>query len=366
MAAGSGPLALALEIDGDGAHPAAWRRAAHQPHELLGPRRLRAIATTAERAGFTLVTLDDEITTADGPGEIVGRVGAIERAAFVTAATSVLAVAPTISTTYGEPFHISSQLAALDHIGAGRAAWVVAASAGAGVAAAWGRPHVDDAGGLRREAADAVEVVRRLWDSWEDDAAIRHVASSRYLDRDRLHYIDFTGETYAVKGPAIVPRPPQGQVVVLASPDLVPSELIDVALLRGRTVAELRNALAAATPPKRFAEIEVALDSPDLTAAERLARLDAHRPWADTERLRYIGNSAGLVALIIDLVGVADGVRLVPSSLDDDLPELSRLVLPELIDRRVAARPLPGATLRTNLGLPRPENRYATTAGAPR
>ena len=84
-------------------------------------------------------------------------------------------------------------------------------------------PTSTDAEGLRREAADAVEVVRRLWDSWEDDAVIRHVASSRYLDRDRLHYIDFTGETYAVKGPAIVPRPPQGQVVVLASPDLVPT-----------------------------------------------------------------------------------------------------------------------------------------------
>ena len=228
-----------------------------------------------------------------------------------------------------------------------------------------GRSHVADPAALRREAADATDVVRRLWDSWEDDAVIRDVATSRYLDRDQLHYIDFTGQTYAVKGPAIVPRPPQGQLVVLASTDLVPEALVDVALVRGATPAELRTRLADVTTPRRFAEIEVALDAPGLTAAERLAALDAHRPWPGTGRLRYVGDAAGLIAVLAELAEVADGVRLIPASLDDDLSELSRHVVPALVTRRLATRPLPGATLRSTLGLPRPENRYAT-AGAPR
>ena len=72
----------------------------------------------------------------------------------------------------------------------------------------------------------------RLWDSWEDDAVIRDVATSRYLDRDRLHYIDFNGETFSVKGPAIVPRPPQGQLVVLAPHRACcPTRTVDVALV---------------------------------------------------------------------------------------------------------------------------------------
>ena len=66
------------------------------------------------------------------------------------------------------------------------------------------------------EAADAVEVVRRLWDSWEDDAIIRDAATGRYIDRDKLHYIDFHGKYFSVKGPSITPRPPQGQPVVAA------------------------------------------------------------------------------------------------------------------------------------------------------
>ncbi|SHW59784.1 Putative FMNH2-utilizing oxygenase [Mycobacteroides abscessus subsp. abscessus] len=57
-----------------------------------------------------------------------------------------------------------------------------------------------------------MEVVRRLWDSWEDDAEIRDVATGRFIDRDKLHYIDFEGRFFSVKGPSITPRSPQGHV----------------------------------------------------------------------------------------------------------------------------------------------------------
>ena len=42
-------------------------------------------------------------------------------------------------------------------------------------------------GELYEEAGDAIEVVSRLWDSWEDDAVIRDVPTGRYVDRDKLH-----------------------------------------------------------------------------------------------------------------------------------------------------------------------------------
>ena len=64
------------------------------------------------------------------------------------------------------------------------------------------------------EAADFIEVVRRLWDSWEDDAEIRDVSTGRFVDRDKLHYIDFEGPWFSVRGPSITPRPPQGQPIV--------------------------------------------------------------------------------------------------------------------------------------------------------
>ncbi|AJF69237.1 LLM class flavin-dependent oxidoreductase [Streptomyces vietnamensis] len=362
-------LHLAVEIDGDGAHPAAWRRAAHSPGELLTPRRLAGVAAVAENAGFTLVTLDDSILPpgpVNGPAsDPVGRIGAVERAAFVAASTSVLGVAPVVATTYAEPFHVSSQLASLDHVSAGRAGWVVGVEEDPAAARAWGRPVVEGADALAREARDGLRVVRDLWDSWEDDAVIRSVATSRYLDRSRLHAIDFTGETYSVKGPSIVPRPPQGRPVVLARPGLVPAGLADVALVGGATPAEAGEAAAAAGAPLAFAEIEVALDTPGETARERIADLERYAPWeGGPDRLRYTGSAAGLVDLLTELGGHVDGVRLRPLVLDEDLAVLSRLVLPELFVRRIAARPLPGTTLRTSLGLPRPLSRFTTDAAA--
>lgn len=359
----SGPaLRLALEIDGDGAHPAAWRRAAHSPDHLLSPRRVARVAAAAENAGFTLLTLDDGALPPGAAPDVVGRIGAVERAAFLAASTSVIGIAPVVPLTYAEPFHVSSQLASLDHISVGRAGWVVSEEVRPEAASVWGRPLVDGDAARARESRAGVEVVRELWDSWEDDAVIRSVATSRYLDRDRLHYVDFTGDTFAVKGPAIVPRPPQGQLVVLGSPERVPDDQLDVALVEGRDLSAVTASASAAGTPRTFAEIDVALDTADATAEERVADLERHAPWSDRGRLRHIGSAAGLAALLGELRGVVDGVRLHPLVLDEDLPELSRLVLPQLVERRYAVRPLPGASLRTHLGLDRPANRYATVA----
>ncbi|WP_043662935.1 LLM class flavin-dependent oxidoreductase [Streptomyces xylophagus] len=359
----SGPaLRLALEIDGDGAHPASWRRSAHSPDHLLTPRRVARVAAGAENAGFTLLTLEDGALPPGATPDAVGRIGAVERAAFIAASTSVVGVAPVVPLTYAEPFHVSSQLASLDHISVGRAGWVVSEETRAEAASVWGRPLVDGAEARALESRDGVEVVRALWDSWEDDAVIRSVATSRYLDRDRLHYVDFTGDTYAVKGPAIVPRPPQGQLVVLGQPDRVPAGQLDIALVEGRDLAAVGASAATAGTPRVFAEVEVALDTADATAEERVADLERHAPWSDRGRLRHIGSAAGLAALLGELRGVVDGVRLHPLVLDEDLPELSRLVLPHLFERRHAVRPLPGASLRTHLGLDRPANRYAAAA----
>lgn len=361
----SGPaLHLAVELDGDGAHPAAWRRAAHAPDQLLTPRRVARVAALAENAGFTLITLDDGVLPPGAAPDAVGRIGAVERAAFVAASTSTIGIAPVVPVTYAEPFHVASQLASLDHVSAGRAGWVVTEEERPEAARAWGRPPVADAEARARESRDGVDVARALWDSWEDDAVIRSVATSRYLDRERLHYIDFTGDTYAVKGPAIVPRPPQGQLVVLGRPDRVPAARLDVALVEGRDPAAVATAAAVAGTPRVFAEVEVALDTPRDTASERVADLERHAPWRDRGRLRHIGSADQLVALLGELSRHVDGVRLHPLVIDEDLAVLSRLVLPALTERRLVARPLPGTSLRSTLGLQRPANRFAAAAPA--
>jgi hypothetical protein len=138
--------------------------------------------------------------------------------------------------------------------------------------------------------------------------------------------------------------------VVFAPAGLVPAEQVDVTLVG--------TATRAATP-LTFAEVEVALDTPNATAAQRLTDLGT---WPEHDRLRHIGSVASLVALLVELAGVVDGVRLHPLVLDEDLDVLSRLVVPALLKSRTVTRPVPGASLRTTLGLPRPVDRFQESA----
>ncbi|MGN2636840.1 LLM class flavin-dependent oxidoreductase [Nocardia takedensis] len=342
-------FAVGIELDGDGFHPAAWRRAARTPDRLLSGATLRARVRAAENAGFTLATFADSIL----PDEHVpARLDAVTRAAFVAAATSTIGLVPVVSTTYTEPFHASSQVATLDYASRGRAGWIAERLDDPRAAATWGRPQVTGDAELAREQRDSIEVARRLWDSWEDDAVIRDVASGRFLDRDRLHYIDFEGDTFSVKGPAIVPRPPQGQPVVFGADGDV-----DVRLIRASTRGDLDALTRDSATPLTFADLTVALDTPAASAAHRLEDLDAHVPTGSV----FAGSAAALIDLLSELAERVDGVRLRPAVIDEDLPVLARLVLPGLLARGHAHRPVPGSTLRAELGLSRPANRYAVT-----
>jgi alkanesulfonate monooxygenase SsuD/methylene tetrahydromethanopterin reductase-like flavin-dependent oxidoreductase (luciferase family) len=374
---------LIIELDGAGGHPAAWRATDTAPAAALTPDRLRTLVLGAESAGFHAATFRDApLAEDDGerPADTGARLNALQRAAFAGPVTHSIALIPEVDTVYTEPFHIATQLASLDYVSGGRAGWLVAASTSSTGAAAVGREPVSG-GRLAQEAADAIEVGRRLWDSWEDDAVVRDVPTGRYLDVDKLHYIDFEGGSYSIKGPAIIPRPLQGQLPVLApaglfAPEVLAAGAVDALLISAPTpelltaeLAETRQALAAAGAagaPALIAELDVVLDSRGQSAAARLAALEAHTAW-QSPRARFLGTAAELIELLTLLLlpasagerAAADGVRLHPAVLDTDLGELSRLVLPELRRRGVLTPPERDGTFREQLGLGRPVSRYA-------
>lgn len=344
-------FAVALELDAEGAHPAS----SHSPSGALSPRRIATRVVSAERFGFTAATFDDSPLPAP---DDTARLDAVQRAAFAAPLTTAIGLVPVAHVAYSEPFHVATQLTSLDWASRGRAGWIAAASGTAREAAAFGRePLADD--DLRRELGDVIEVARRLWDSWEDDAVIQDAATGRYLDADKLHYVDFEGESFSVKGPLITPRPPQGQLVVVGPAGTAG---VDVALVDDASVAAIQTAAAearAAGASRVWADVEVVLDARGVPASQRLASLGA---WPQTRRLRHVGDAAGLVSLLAELSESVDGVRLHLAELDVDLEEAGRAVVPALRERIGFRSPRPGETLRDALGLERPLSRYATTA----
>ena len=212
------------------------------------------------------------------------------------------------------------------------------------------------------EAADYVEVLRRLWDSWEDDAEIRDVATGRFIDRDKLHYIDFEGRWFSVKGPSITPRPPQGQPVVAAlGHATVPYRLIarsaDIGFVTPRDrahaaeiVAEIRaraGARPGGTSVHLFGDLVVFLDDSAAAARARRERLD-ERAGAEYSSDAHIfaGTPAQLADLLLDWreAGLT-GFRLRPAALPHDLAQVTDALVPELQRRGAFRAALPGRRL---------------------
>ena len=330
-----------------------------------GYGNIASAVLAAESAGFHVATFKD---TPDA-----GRVNALQRAAFAGPVTRTIAVVPEVDTVYTEPFHVSTQLASLDYVSGGRAGWIATAAESPEAAAAVGRSFVQGEA-LAQEAAASIEVSRRLWDSWEDDAVIRDVATGRYIDVDKLHYADFetpadfAGPAYSVKGPSIIPRPLQGQLPVLAvaslvGEGLVPVEAVDAVLVTAPTpellAAEIRDVRARlGSSVAIVAELDVVLDARGQAAASRSGAA------GETGQARFVGSAAGLTDLLDSLLRESDGVRIHPAVLDVELEELSRLVLPGLRRRGSLRAPIQDGTFRNVLGLAPAENRYSTTAAA--
>ncbi len=385
-------LHLAVALDGAGWHPAAWREPDARPADLLTPRYWSDLVGEAERGLLDFVTIEDGLALqSDHPwrpdertDRVRGRLDAVLIASRVAPTTSHIGLIPTAIATHTEPFHLSKAIATLDYVSSGRAGVRVQISANREAAGHFGRREIPERSpalteDLVGEAADYIEVLRRLWDSWEDDAEIRDVATGRFIDRNKLHYIDFEGAHFSVKGPSITPRPPQGQPIVAALGHVDPVyQLIagcaDVGFVTphsaeetGALVSTIAGQRPAGLAPVRvFADLVVFLADTANAARARKDRLDErlgteYRSDAEV----FVGTAAELADLLQQWHAAgAAGFRLRPATLPHDLTQITDALVPELRRRGVFRDHYRGSTLRDVLGLSRPANRYAGVAGA--
>lgn len=346
------PLHLGVALDGYGWHPQAWRYTA-AAEAVTGGRYWAHLAGIAERGLLDFLTIDDSLNSRS----LAPRADAVLVAARIAPATRSIGLIPVATVTHTEPFHVSKAIATLDYVSHGRAGWQPRVSASAPEAELFGRREAPAPDELFDEASDFVEVVRLLWDSWEDDAMIRDVVTGRFIDRDRLHYIDFTGRYFSVKGPSITPRPPQGQPVVAALAHaervyefaVATADVVFITPTDEQSLTRILGAVAAAGGRhlKVIADLVVAF------GADTEFRSDA-LVWGGTA-----AELADLLAAWQDL-GV-DGFRLRPAVNATDLPAIADQLVPALQRAgRFRTGYRDGETLRQRLGLPVAVNRYTS------
>ena len=206
---------LGVFVLGTGNHSAGWRYegAATSNNDLSV---IQEIGRIAERGRFDLLFVSDGLVM--DPGDHPSFLCRFEPTTLISvlsAATTHIGLGATVSTSFSEPYNVARIFASIDHISGGRAAWNVVTSSQPKSALNFSRDkHMEHE--LRYEVANEfVDVVRGLWDCWEDGAIVADKESGQYIDAAKVRPLDHHGRFFRVKGPINMARSPQGHPVII-------------------------------------------------------------------------------------------------------------------------------------------------------
>ncbi len=216
-------MKLGLSMRYLGYHDAAWRHPEVPPGGATDFSYFLNSALAAQRGKFDMVFFADGIGVRaddDPPGSLARTNRNVELEPLTLLAalapmTQHIGLVSTASTTYNEPYHIARKFASLDNISGGRAGWNIVTSWSEQEAWNFSREKHLDYDTRYDRAAEFVDVVTGLWDSWEDDAFVHDKASGQFYDPAKLHVLGHRGKHFAVRGPLNAPRTPQGRPVLV-------------------------------------------------------------------------------------------------------------------------------------------------------
>ncbi|MBD3919384.1 LLM class flavin-dependent oxidoreductase [Paenibacillus sp. PR3] len=208
-------LKLGANLNGIGNSIAFWRHPEVPINASVSLDFYRKQAKIAERGKFDLIFIADGlyINEKSNP-HFLNRFEPLTLLSALAAVTEHIGLVGTLSSSYSEPFTVARQFASIDQLSGGRAGWNVVTSPLEGSALNFGKgEHPKHA--LRYEIAEEhVEVVKGLWDSWEDDAFIGDKINGVFFDPSKLHTLHHEGKHFSVQGPLNVARSRQGYPVI--------------------------------------------------------------------------------------------------------------------------------------------------------
>jgi alkanesulfonate monooxygenase len=222
MSRPKGQLRLGAFFNPTGHHVASWRHPGAQADAGINFKHYTEIAKTAERGKFDMIFLADNVCVREAHIDAISRSAQyianfepLTLLSGIAAVTERIGLVCTATTSYNEPYHVARKFASLDHMSGGRAGWNLVTSGMAAEAYNFGRDaHYGHAERYDR-AREFAEVVKALWDSWDDDAFMRDKESGNFFDPAKMHALNHKGSHFQVKGPLNIPRPPQGHPVIV-------------------------------------------------------------------------------------------------------------------------------------------------------
>ncbi|RZL82512.1 MAG: LLM class flavin-dependent oxidoreductase [Rhodococcus sp. (in: high G+C Gram-positive bacteria)] len=275
-------------------------------------------ARTAERGRFDFV-LADSVTAANALAGFTDTVG----------------LAVTLDTTSAEPYDVARQLASLDHLSGGRAAWNVVTAAD-------------------ERAAEFVDTARTLWDSWAEGVVTVDRGAGRFVSDPTAGAFYHRGRHFGIGGRFTVPRSPQAQPVVIVSGER-PADR-DLAARHGDVI---------------IAPLATFEDARAFHADLERRTVDAGRPAGAVKVLAAVtmqillDTTAGIAGSVADRIvrwvhgEAVDGFVLSSHITPAGLDEFVDTVVPLLQERGVLRTDYTAPTLRQHLGLGAPRSHRA-------
>ncbi len=438
-------MSLAAYFNPTGHHVASWRHPRAYPAANVSIEHYVEMAQAAERAKFDMVFLADGSAVREAHIDAISRsvqfVAHFEPMTLLSALAMVtknIGLTGTVNTTYEEPYNLARKFASLDHISHGRAGWNLVTSSSKGDIGNFGRDRALNHQERYGRAREFVQVVRGLWDSWDDDAFVRDVASGLYFEPDRMHYLNHVGEHFKSRGPLNVARPPQGYPVqvqagasdegrdlaaefaeAIFSPHLtIPEAKAYYDDVKGRMQTKFNrdpehlkilpglSVVVAESDDKAAEDFELLqslihpivgreilatmlgymdlspypLDGPlpdplpptngskghyeSIVSMARRENLTIRQLGARCAGARGKNSIHGSPKKVADYMEewfankACDGFCVLPPYMPGQHVDFCNMVVPELQKRGIFRKEYTGATLRENLGIPRPESRY--------
>lgn len=206
---------LGVFVLGSGNHSAGWRYEGAATSHMQLPV-MQEIARIAERGKFDLLFISDSMVM--DPGDHPSFLCRFEPTTLISAlsaCTTHIGLGATVSTSFSEPFNVARLFGSIDHLSGGRAAWNVVTTSNVKVAQNFGRDEHLDHDLRYQRAEEFVDVVRGLWDCWDDGAIVADKATGQYIDAAKVRPLDHQGRFFRVKGPVNMARCPQGHPVII-------------------------------------------------------------------------------------------------------------------------------------------------------
>ncbi|MER9527396.1 NtaA/DmoA family FMN-dependent monooxygenase, partial [Mesorhizobium sp. M0292] len=203
-----------------GDHRMSWRHPRAPGREVLDFDFYRDLVQSAERARIDTIFVADHVAIWDSVQSGVAhyanaRLEPLTLLSALAGVTRHIGLITTASSSYSEPYNVARMFASLDHISKGRASWNVVTSAMDEEARNFGRDGNIEHAFRYERATEFLDIVKALWDSWEDEALLIDKASGYFADPDKVHAINHKGPHFKVRGPLNVSRPPQGHPLIV-------------------------------------------------------------------------------------------------------------------------------------------------------